>query len=215
MNDATTRRSALVGAGVLLLHLGGTGPVSSAAEAVSQSEVAYRSGKAATSDQERRRHYQRGIDSARGVLSQTPDSPSALLWLAANLAGEALSHGRIFALRVIPEIESTLLRLEETNPGYDHGAAARALGNLYWQAPALIALGSSRKAARYFQLAIERAPDFPGNQAMAAAFFADRGDCERSRSLALAVSTRADLDAFGPDAAEWRQLARGALDDCG
>jgi uncharacterized protein (DUF2236 family) len=29
-----------------------------------------------------------------------------------------------------------------------------------------------------------------------------------------AVSARRDLDAFGPDAAEWRQLARDMLKDC-
>lgn len=180
----------------------------------SQIELAYRAGKAAPSDQDARRHYQRGIDLARGILFTTPDAPDALLWLAANLAGEALTHGKLFALRVIPEIESTLLRLEQTNPQHDHSAAARALANLYWKAPAFISVGSSRKAASYFVLALDRAADFPGNQAMAAAFFADRGDCARARPLAQAVSARRDLDAFGPDAAEWRDLARAALHDC-
>jgi hypothetical protein len=178
------------------------------------SELAYRAGKAAPDDSQARLHYQRGIDSARVVLSRTPDAPGALLWLAANLAGEALTHGRLFALRVIPQIESTLLRLEQTNPWYEHAAAARALANLYWKAPAVISVGSSRKAARYFALALERAPAFPGNQAMAAAFFAAAGDCARARPLAQAVATRADLDRLSPDAAEWRQLARTALRDC-
>jgi hypothetical protein len=115
---------------------------------------------------------------------------------------------------VIPEIEATLLRLEQTNPLYDHGAAARGLASLYWKAPAIISVGSSKKASRYFRLALARAPDFPGNQAMAAAFFADRGDCAPARPLATAVAARADLEAFGPDAEEWRQLARAALEDC-
>lgn len=180
----------------------------------SQIEAAYRAGKASRSDQEARRYYQRGIDLARGILSTSPEAPDALLWLAANLAGEALTHGRIFALRVIPEIESTLLRLEQTQPLHDHAAAARALANLYWKAPAVISVGSSRKAAAYFLAALDRAPDFPGNQAMAAAYFADHGDCARARRLAMAVNARADLDSFGPDAAEWRQMARAALADC-
>ncbi len=180
----------------------------------SQSELAYRAGKAAGSDEEARRHYQRGIDNARAVLSGNPEASDALLWLAGNLAGEALTHGRLFALRVIPEIEATLLRLERTNPTYDHAAAARALANLYWKAPALISVGSSRKASTYFLQALKLAPDYPGNQAMAAAYFADKGDCERARSLASAVEARADLDTFGVDAVEWRQLARSALGDC-
>ncbi len=180
----------------------------------SPSESAYRSGKAAATDEEARRHFQRGIDTARAALSASPDAPNALLWLSANLAGEALTHGRIFALGVIPEIEGTLLRLEQTNPLYDHAAAARSLANLYWKAPAIISVGSSRKASQFFLQALARAPDFPGNQAMAAAFFADRGDCGRARPLATAVSARVDLDTFGPDADEWRRLARAALEDC-
>jgi tetratricopeptide (TPR) repeat protein len=188
----------------------GQGPAAGA----SQSELSYRAGKAAGSDDRARSFYRRGIDSARSVLATSPDEPSALLWLAANLAAEALTHGKVFALGVIPEIETTLLRLERTSPLYDHAAAARSLANLYWKAPALISVGSSRKAAAFFQQALARAPEFPGNQAMAAAFFADRGDCARARALAIAVEGRRDLDRFGPDAFEWRRLARGALQDC-
>jgi hypothetical protein len=184
------------------------------AESRGAAEQAYRAGKAASGDDEARRHYQRGIDVAREALRATPNDPAALLWLAANLAAEALTHGRLRALARIPEIESTLLRLEALHPGYDHAAGARSLANLYWKAPALISIGSSKKAAAYFQLALERAGDFPGNQAMAAAFWVDYRDCGRARPLALAVASRSDLDRFGPDAAEWRALARAALRDC-
>ena len=184
------------------------------AESPGPSEAAYRAGKAAGQDSEARPHYQHGIDVARQTLQTRPDDPGALLWLAANLAGEALTHGKLSALGKIGEIESTLLRLERLHPDYDHAAAARSLANLYWKAPALISIGSSKKAAAYFQLALQRAPDFPGNQAMAAAFFVDYHDCVRARRLALAVANRRDLGGFGPDVAEWRQLAQGALRDC-
>src|SRR4029079_4574094 len=79
-------------------------------------EQAYRAGKAAGDDDAARVQYQRGIDLARGVLARTPDQPDALLWLSANLAGEALTHGKLRALRVIPEIERALLRLETRAP---------------------------------------------------------------------------------------------------
>jgi hypothetical protein len=186
-----------------------------AAQAPSPIEQAYRAGKAAADEDVSRASYQRGIDLARATLARSPDEPDALLWLAANLAGEALTHGRIYALRVIPEIEASLLRLERVAPRFGDAAAARALANLYWKAPALISVGSSRKAASYFALALSRAPGFPGNQALAAAYFASERDCARARPLAQAVAARSDLDAFGPDAAEWRQLARDVLRDCG
>jgi hypothetical protein len=198
-------------AGWLALRSGGA-PM--AAEISGESERSYRAGKAAPDDDEARRHYQRGIDVARAKLEARPDDPPSLLWLAANLGGEALTHGRLHALGVISEIEATLLRLDQQHPDYDHAAAARALGNLYWRAPALISVGSTRKATSYFLLALGRAPDFPGNQALAAAFFADNGDCARARPLALAVTRRSDLPALGLDAAEWKQLAEQALTRC-
>ncbi len=177
-------------------------------------ELAYRAGKAAPDDDVARAHFRRGIELARRALGATPDEPDALLWLSANLAGEALSHGKLFALRAIPEIERTLLRLEQAAPMHDHAAAARSLANLYWKAPAVISVGSSKKAAAYFQLALQRAPDFPGNQAHAAAFFASARDCARAGPLAAAVAARGKLDSFGPDAAEWTELARDVLRDC-
>lgn len=202
--------------GAIGLSLGlGTGAVRAAAPPPASSlEQAYRDGKAAPDDRAARVHFQRGIDLARGELARTPDAPGALLWLAANLAEEALTHGKFHALRVIPQVESTLLRLEQVSPGYDHAAAARALGNLYWKAPAIISIGSSRKATQYFQLALARAPAFPGNQAMAAAYFASSRDCARAQPLARAVAERADLESLSPDAAEWRKLAAGVLRDC-
>ena len=177
-------------------------------------EQVYWVGKAVGDDDAARAQYQRGIDLARLALARTPDQPDALLWLSANLAGEALTHGKLRALRVIPEIERTLLRLDQIAPSYDHAAAARALANLYWRAPAIISIGSSKKAAAYFELALKRAPDFPGNQAQAAAYYASERNCARAAPLAAAVAGRGDLDAFGPDAAEWRQLARDVSRDC-
>ena len=204
------KAAALVATGVLAAAWAGE----TMAHQASPIEQAYRAGKAAGDDEAARAHFQRGIDLARAALSTTPDAPDALLWLSANLAGEALTHGKLYALRVIPEIEATLLQLERVAPAHDHAAAARALANLYWKAPAVISIGSSKKAAAYFELALKRAPDFPGNQAHAAAFYASERNCARAAPLAAAVAARGDLDAFGPDAAEWRQLARDVLRDC-
>jgi len=201
-------------AGFLTVKAGGATMGADRPEISGEAERAYRAGKAAPNDGEARRHYQQGIDVARETLKTKPDDPPSLLWLAANLGGEALTHGKLHALGVISDIEATLVRLDQRHPDYDHAAAARALGNLYWKAPALISVGSTRKATSYFLLALARAPDFPGNQAMAAAFFADNGDCARARSLALAVESRRDLAAIGLDAAEWKQLADQVLIRC-
>lgn len=180
-------------------------------------EQAYRAGlaaEAAGDDSAARESYEHGVALARTALAADPNARDALLWLPANLARAALTRSKLHALKIIPEVESTLLRLERLDPNYDHAAAARALANLYWKAPALISVGSNKKAAQYFSLALARDGAFPGNQAHAAAFFADEGDCERARPLAEAVARRTDLDALGLDAAEWRSLAQGALRTC-
>jgi hypothetical protein len=212
------------GAGAIALLLVSTVAVTTARarETVTRSpsaiEQAFRAGDAAEKAGDgpaARASYERGVTLGRAALAANPDAREALLWLPANLARAALTRSKLHALKVIPEVETTLLRLERLAPTYDHAAAARALANLYWKAPALISVGSSKKAAAYFSVALARDGAFPGNQAHASAFFADQRDCARARPLAEAVRRRADLDAFGPDAAEWRSLAEEALRICG
>jgi hypothetical protein len=150
---------------------------------------------------------------AREALAKNPDDPAAMLWYAANLGAEALTHSKVYALRVVGEIERTLLRLDTLAPTYDHAAAARALGRLYHQAPAVISVGSSKKARVFLEKALARAPEFPGNLAFAADFYADDGDCDRALPLARRVAALANLDTFGPDAREWRTIARAVIED--
>ncbi len=188
-------------AGLVVVALGGLTVLRAASaiggsvpEVQSEIEKAYRAGKASPATRTRRvRTTSAALIWPVARCKRTPDQPNALLWLAANLAGEALTHGKLHALRVIPEIERDLLRLEQVAPDYDHAAAARVLANLYWKAPAVISIGSSKKAAAYFELALRRAPDFPGNQAHAAAFYASMRDCARAFPLARAVAARGDL----------------------
>ena len=115
---------------------------------------------------------------------------------------------------MIGEIESTLLRLEQQSPAYDHAAAARSLGRLYHKAPALISVGSSKKAAAFLGEALARAPEFPGNWAFAADFYAEKRDCARALPLAQRLSAAPDLGQYGVDAQEWHQIAARVLADC-
>jgi tetratricopeptide (TPR) repeat protein len=175
---------------------------------------AYQAGQVAADRDQSRREYQRGIAVAREVLARDPDDPGALLWLAANLGGEALTHGKLHALGVIGEIERTLLRLERRDPSYDHAAAARSLGRLYQKAPPIISVGDNKKAAAFLNAALARAPDFPGNWAFVADFYAERRDCTRALPLARRLAATPYLESYGFDAREWRQIAGRVLADC-
>ncbi|HVY38102.1 MAG TPA: hypothetical protein VHM31_09205 [Polyangia bacterium] len=208
---AALAASMTVGAAVA----GGASATAGVASPLGQaSERAYRAGQAAGDSPEARQRFAEGIALARQGLQRDPHDPSALLWLAGNLGGEALTHGKLYALRVIGEIERTLLQLEHDDPAYDHAAAARVLGRLYHKAPAVISVGSSRKAAAYLEEALARAPDFPGNWAFAADFYLDRHDCARARPLADRLRAAGDLDRFGVDGREWREIAAHVADDC-
>ena len=84
------------------------------------------------------------------------------MWLAANLGGEALTHGKLQALGVVDEVERTLLRLNQVSPGYNHAAASRALGRLYQKAPSIISVGNSKKAADYLEAGADARAGFSG-----------------------------------------------------
>jgi hypothetical protein len=167
----------------------------------------YLAGKRATDTELRRRHFAQGVQLARARLAARPDDPEGLLWLAANLGSEALERGKLVALRVLPEMERLLLRLEATAPLYDHAAAARTLGRLYHKAPGIISIGSMKRAREYFERALSRAGDYPANQILAADFFADDGDRERARDLATRYLAHPETDDTSPDAALWRDIA--------
>jgi hypothetical protein len=174
---------------------------------------AYEAGRRAASKDEKRRHFTAGIQQARSRLAARPDDPDGLLWLAANLGADALVRGKLNALRVLPEMERLLLRLEEVAPEHEHAAAARTLGRLYHKAPPVISIGSDAKARVWFERALARAPGFPGNQALAADFFDDQGDDARARALARAVLSGPAAREVSPDAEEWREIATRILED--
>jgi len=175
---------------------------------------AYQAGQIAADHDQSRRDYQRGIALAREALARDPNDPGGLLWLAANLGNEALTHSKLHALGVVGEIERTLLRLEQVSPNYDHAVAARALGRLYHKAPSIISVGSNQKAAMFLERALARAPDFPGNWAFAADFYADQHDCGRALPLAQRLRAAPDLNRYGFDAREWREITARVLADC-
>ena len=162
-----------------------------------------RQGRAATAS--RAAHYQRGIDLARRRW-RAPRRPRRPALAGGQPGRRGATHGKLFALRVIPEIEARCCAWSTSTPSYDHAAAARALANLYWKAPALISVGSSKKAAVYFELALARAPTSPATRPTAPTFSPTARLRARGPLLAPRGATPA-LDAR-PGRREWRQLAR-------
>lgn len=168
----------------------------------------YAQARAAADEDDKLRLHRDGIARARARLAATPDDPAGLLWLAAHLGAEALVRGKLVALKVLPEMERLLIRLDETAPGYEAAAASRVLGRLYQKAPAVISIGSSKKARIRYEKALRLAPDHPGNLAFAADFFDDEGERERARALARRCKAVLASGGAWPthDLEEWRAI---------
>jgi len=180
-------------------------------ESVETGEKAYRDGQRATAHEQRLALFAEGVTRARAYLAQHPDAPEGLLWLVANLGGHALERGKLLALGAIPEIEQTLKRLDEVAPSFEGGAGARGLARLYQKAPALISVGSAKRARQHYERALALGPNHIANQALAADFFWDQGDRDRARSLAEAAAKQPALRADTPDAREWREIVEQVL----
>ena len=176
---------------------------------------AFRAGRAAKGSSARRAHFQAGIDEARALLTANDRDPEGLFWLAVNMGAEALERGKMSALPVVPKMERLLLKLDTLDPKYEDGGAARVLGRLYHQAPAVISVGSSTNAKKFLERALQLAPNHPGNQAFAADFLLEKGDTERAKKLAAAClqTLKAEGGKYGDEGKEWRKLAEDVLDD--
>ncbi|MDZ4694803.1 MAG: TRAP transporter TatT component family protein [Deltaproteobacteria bacterium] len=175
---------------------------------------AYQSGRDATDIKVRRTHFVHGMKLAREILSRDQTSAEGLFWLAVNMGAEAIDRGKMAALPVVPEMEKLLLKAFQADPKYEHGGAARVLGRLYHQAPAVISVGSDDKARIYLKAALDIAPEHPGNLAFSADFLLDIDDKEKAaRKLAEKCIAVLDKQDFGSDETEWRAIAQEVIED--
>lgn len=182
--------------------------------AVERAADAYQAGRDASEIKTRRAHFLRGMKAARALLEKDKTSAEGLFWLAVNMGAEAIDRGKMAALPVVPQMEKLLLKAFEVEPKYEYGGAARVLGRLYHQAPAVISVGSNDKARTYLNAALEIAPDHPGNLAFSADFLLDVDDKEKAaRKLAQRCLAILDKQDFGSDENEWRLIAQEVLED--
>jgi hypothetical protein len=158
--------------------------------------MAYAAGRAAPDREARRTHFAQGMALAKSRLSGNPDDAEGLYWLAVNMGAEALERGKMAALPVVPR------------PRYEDAGAARVLGRLYQEAPAVISVGSTKLARRFLDRALQLAPNHPGNLAFAADFQLDHGDRALARTYAERCLQALTGKALGPEEREWFALAQ-------
>jgi len=190
------------------------GAVANAAGGQERSADAYKSGREAKDVKIRRAHFTRGMKVARELLEKDKTSVEGMFWLAVNMGAEAIDRGKMSALPVVPEMEKLLLKAFEADPKYESGGAARVLGRLYHQAPAVISVGSNDKARIYLKASMEAAPDHPGNLAFSSDFMLNvDGKDKAARKLAERCLAILDQKDFGSDEDEWRTIAKEVLEE--
>lgn len=112
---------------------------------------------------ERAEFAAQGIAAARQALSQNSNSAPAHYYLGMNLGELADTKHSPSALRIVREIEKESLTTLALDKHFDHAGADRNLGLLYWQAPAIVSIGSRSKARQHLLAAVQLAPEFPEN----------------------------------------------------
>jgi hypothetical protein len=201
-------RLRLLGALILLCL-----PNAARADGIESARAAYQAGQAAQESNMRRALFTRGMELARARLANQANDPEGLYWLAVNMGAEALERGKLSALPVVPRMEQLLLTLDKADPDFEQAGAARVLGRLYHQAPAVISVGSSAKARQFLLRAVSLAPDHPGNLAFAADFLVNHGDKARARQFAEQCLQRLRAQDFGREAKEWNEIAKHVVEE--
>ncbi|MGD0836893.1 MAG: TRAP transporter TatT component family protein [Polyangia bacterium] len=197
----------LAGLAAMTIGIGQSTP--SAAESA---RAAYEAGRGATDKTARARYFSQGMELAKARLAARADDPEGLYWLAVNMGAEALERGKLAALPVVPRMEALLLRLDQVDPSYEGAGAARVLGRLYHQAPAVISIGSNKKASQFLAKAVGLAPEHPGNLAFAADFLVAHGDKATARAYAVRCLATLAERPLGPEEREWTALAHAVVE---
>ncbi len=113
---------------------------------------------------ERARIAQIGIEITRTLLTQDPNSAGARYYLALNL-GQLARTRSITALKLVSRMESELLAARALDPTFDHAGPDRTLGLLYQDAPGWpTSVGSRTKARKHLAQALQLDPGYPGNR---------------------------------------------------
>jgi tetratricopeptide (TPR) repeat protein len=117
----------------------------------------------ATSDSQREKIAQQGIDTCRQLVKQDPKSAPGHYYLGMNL-GELAETKELGAISIVSEMEAVFRTAATLDEKFDYAGPDRNLGLLYLQAPGWpISVGDNAKARAHLQRAVKLSPDYPEN----------------------------------------------------
>jgi len=117
-----------------------------------------------SSNGERARIAELGMDIARTAIQLDPSSAGAHYYLALNM-GQLARTRSLGALKLVSRMESSLLTARSLDETFDHAGPDRTLGLLYQDAPGWpTSIGNRSKARHHLERAVQLAPEYPGNR---------------------------------------------------
>ncbi len=153
-------------------------------------------------DADRARIAEAGIAACRQILLQSPSTPQAHYYQGL-CQGQLARTRKLGALKLVAQMESSLLSARTLDERQDFAGPDRSLGMLYLDAPSWpTSIGSRTKARRHLESAIALEPTYPDNRlALAEALWRWR-EFAAAREQLLALTTAweaARLRWTGPD----------------
>ncbi len=104
------------------------------------------------------RHFDRGIQLGERAISQQPNAVEAHFWLAVNYGGYAEQKGVFKALRMVKKIRAEMETVLRLNDRYHEASAYHALGEMDRQLPRLFG-GNLQRAIERLEQGVKIAPD--------------------------------------------------------
>lgn len=110
-------------------------------------------------------YYRKGKGYAETLIYEDPNRTEGHYWLALNLCGIAEIRGYMMARRLLPQIMQELERALALDETYDQAGAHRALGRIYFEAPAWpMSVGDMEKSLEHLKSAVRLAPENSTNR---------------------------------------------------
>src|SRR5215475_7149094 len=164
-----------------------------------------------TSDREKQRYFERGIEMGQRAVAQQPAGVEGHFWLAANYGGLSAIQGIWQAFQMVKHVRTEMETALRLQPDYEDGSAYRALGEIARQLPGVLG-GSLKRAIAYFEQGLHVVLQNMGLKLALAKAYLEAGQRQASQRLLTEIlqipvhPARAHTDQRTQDKA--RQLLR-------
>jgi tetratricopeptide (TPR) repeat protein len=152
----------------------------------------------ATTNAEKAKIFQKGIDFATAGVALDGRSAESHFWMAANMGSYGEVRGVLKSLALVKPIRHELNEIISIDPAYDHGAAYRVLGVVDYKVPGF-AGGSKKRALENLTKSLEMGPQVGFNRYYMAEYFWTVGDKTKALEQLAALKNLTATDDEKPE----------------